>query len=32
MTEEQGIKVAQLIAQRAREKQRQSVEMDSFER
>ena len=32
MTEEQGIKVAQLIAQRAREKQRQSAERDSFAR
>ena len=32
MTEEQGIRVAQLLAQRAREKQRQSAERDSFER
>ena len=32
MFEEQGIKVAQLIAQRAREKQRQSAERDSFAR
>ncbi|MBQ6439218.1 MAG: hypothetical protein IJJ06_03640 [Mogibacterium sp.] len=32
MSEEQGIRVAQLLAQRAREKQRQSAERDSFER
>ena len=32
MSEEQGIRVAQLLAQRAREKQRQSTERDSFER
>ncbi len=32
MSDEQGIKVAQLIAQRAREKQRQSAERDSFAR
>lgn len=32
MSEEQGIKVAQLIAQRAREKQKQSAERDSFAR
>ena len=32
MSEEHGIRVAQLLAQRAREKQRQSAERDSFER
>lgn len=32
MTEEQGIRVAQLLAQRAREKQKQSAERDAFER
>ena len=32
MSEEQGIRVAQLLAQRTREKQRQSAERDSFER
>ena len=32
MSEEQGIRVAQLLAQRTREKQRQSAERDSFAR
>ena len=32
LTEEQGIRVAQLIAQRAREKQRQGADRDSFGR
>ena len=32
MSEEQGIRVAQLLAQRAREKQKQSAERDAFER
>ena len=32
MSEEQGFRVAQLLAQRARDKQRLSAERDSFER